>query len=185
MNQAKSQQRNGLRDQLMILKGVVPVDKIVLIEYVSMREEIKDLRQRIEKHRRELIKLNEMTVTDSVTCGKKGKKPIRTVKIEGRPVSAIAQKEKTLQRNIERLENLEVELLELADRAEKYIQSIKKSELRMMFRLYYIDDLSYVRVAAEMNKKFPNREIKYTDENIKKRIQRFFQNVPQCPEKIC
>ena len=54
-----------------------------------------------------------------------------------------------------------------------------------MFRLYFIDDLSYMKVASEMNKKFPKREIKYTDENVKKRIQRFFQNVPQCPEKIC
>ena len=166
-------------------KGSEDIDKLVLIEYVSMKEEIKDLRQRIDKHRRELIKLNEMTVTDSVTCGKKGRKPIRTVKIQGRPVNTIERKEKALQRNIDRLETLEVELLELADQAEKYIQSIKKSELRIMFRLYYIDDLPYMKVAAEMNRKFPNREIKYTDENIKKRIQRFFQNVPQCPEKIC
>lgn len=161
------------------------MDKLVLIEYASAKEEIKDLRKRIEKNKKELVKLNEMTVTDSVTCGKKGKKPIRTVKIQGRPVNAIERKEKALQRNIDKLENLEVELLELADQAEEYIQSIKKSELRTMFRLYYIDDLSYMKVAAEMNKKFPNREIKYTDENIKKRIQRFFQNVPQCPEKIC
>lgn len=27
--------------------------------------------------------------------------------------------------------------------------------------------------------------IRYTDENIKKRIQRFFQNVPQCPVQKC
>ena len=161
------------------------MDKLILIEYKSMREEIKDLRRRIDKNRRELDKLNKTIVTDSVTCGKKGKKPLRTVKIQGLPNAIIERKRISLERSIERLENLEVELLDLSDQAEKYIESIKKSELRIMFRLYFIDDLSYMKVAAEMNKKFPKRDIKYTDENVKKRIQRFFQNVPQCPEKIC
>lgn len=150
-----------------------------------MREEIKDLRRRIDKNRRELDKLNDTIVTDSVTCGKKGKKPIRTVKIQGKPTTLIDRKQCALERNTERLENLEAELLDLADQAEQYIESINKSELRIMFRLYFIDDLSYMKVADEMNKKFPKRDIKYTDENVKKRISRFFQNVPQCPEKIC
>ena len=34
-----------------------------------------------------------------------------------------------------------------------------------------------------MNYMFPKRKKSYSDENVKKRIQRFFQNVPQCPEK--
>lgn len=161
------------------------MDKLILIEYKSMREEIKDLRRRIDKNRRELDKLNDTIVTDSVTCGKKGKKPIRTVKIQGKPTTLIDRKQCALERNTERLENLEAELLDLADQAEQYIESINKSELRIMFRLYFIDDLSYMKVADEMNKKFPKRDIKYTDENVKKRISRFFQNVPQCPEKIC
>ena len=160
------------------------MDKSVLIEYADMKEEIKDLRRRIEKNQRELDKLNKMVVTDSVTCGKKGKKPIRTVKIQGVPKMAIVQKQNALEKNMKKLEDLELELLELTNQAEEYIQTIEKSELRIMFRLYFIDDLSYPKVAQEMNKMFPRRKIKYTDENIKKRIQRFFENVPQCPEKI-
>ena len=138
----------------------------------------------IEKNQRELDKLNKMVVTDYVTCGKKGKKPIRTVKIQGKPVMAIVQKQNALKKNMKKLEDLELELLELTNQAEEYIQTIEKSELRIMFRLYFIDDLSYPKVAQEMNKMFPRRKIKYTDEKIKKRIQRFFENVPQCPEKI-
>ena len=57
------------------------MDKSVLIEYADMKEEIKDLRRRIDAGKRELNKLNNMIVTDSVTCGKKGRKPLRTVKI--------------------------------------------------------------------------------------------------------
>lgn len=160
------------------------MDKSVLIEYADMREEIKDLRKRIEKNQRELDKLDKMIVTDSVTCGKKGNKPIRTVKIQGRPSMAIEKKQEALEKNIKKMKLLEIKLLELTNQAEEYIQSIKKSELRTMFRLYFIDDLSYAKVAMQMNQLFPKRKIKYTDENVKKRIQRYFENVPQCPEKI-
>ena len=54
-----------------------------------------------------------------------------------------------------------------------------------MFRLYFIDGYSYTAVALRMNQAFPKRKIRYTDENVKKRIQRFFknfENVPQCPD---
>lgn len=163
------------------------VDKNILEEYADMKEEIKDLRRRIDRDKRELEKLNKLIVTDSVTCGKKGKKPLRTVKIQGRPTKSIVQKQNILERNVLRLQNLELELLELQSQAEEYIEQIEKSELRIMFRLYFIDDLSYPKVAIQMNRIFPKRKVKYTDENVKKRIQRFFknfENVPQCPEKI-
>lgn len=159
------------------------MDKSVLIEYADMKEEIKDLRKRIDAGKRELDKLNAMIVTDSVTCGKKGKKPLRTVKIQGQPRAAILQKKTAIAKNVKRMELLEAELLDLQGQAEEYIESIEKSEIRIMFRLYFIDDLSYSKVAMRMNQMFPKRGIKYTDENIKKRIQRYFENVPQCPDK--
>lgn len=163
------------------------MNKKALGEYADMKEEIKDLRARIDAGRSELERLNETVVTDSVVCGKKGKKPLRTVKVHGRPTMAIIRKQNTLERNIARLEQLELELLELQNQAEEYIEQIDKSELRIMFRLYYIDDLSYPNVALRMNQMFPKRKTKYTDENVKKRIQRYLEkieNVPQCPEKI-
>lgn len=160
------------------------MDKNILVQYSAMKEEIKDIRRRIEKDRKELDRLNKLVVSDSVTCGKKGKKPIRTVKIQGRPVAAISRKESALKKHIYQLEQKEAELMELTIQAEEYINSIDKSELRMMFRLYFIDNLTYLEVAEKMNYMFPKRKKSYSDENVKKRIQRFFQNVPQCPEKI-
>ena len=159
------------------------MDKSILIEYADMKEEIKDLRKRIDAGKRELDKINGMIVTDSVTCGKKGKKPLRTVKIQGQPRAAILHKKTAIAKNVKRMELLEAELLDLQGQAEEYIESIEKSEIRIMFRLYFIDDLSYSKVAMRMNQMFPKRRIKYTDENIKKRIQRYFENVPQCPDK--
>ena len=159
------------------------MDKGILIEYADMKEEIKDLRRRIEKIQKELDKLHEQIVVDSVSCGKKWKKPLGTVKITGRPVGVISRKEQLLNKRNRRLEELEEELLEMTIQVEEYIESIEKSELRIIFRLYFLDDLSYPKVADQMNKMFPKRRIRYTDENIKKKIQRYFENVPQCPDK--
>ena len=151
------------------------MDKNILIEYNDTKEEAKDLRRRIEKGKQELDRLNNTVVTDSVACGKKGKKPLRTVKIQGVPQKSVERKQKIVERNIANLEALEFELLEKANQAEEYIESIKKSELRVMFRLYYIDDLTWVQVAHRMNDIFPRRRIKYTEDNCRMRNNRFFE----------
>lgn len=140
-----------------------------------MKQEIKDLRNRIEKGCNELEKLNKMVVKDSVACGKKGKKPIRTVKIEGRPTSAINTIQKICEQRIDRQLQLEKELLEMTCQVEEYIASIQKSELRIMFRFYYIDDLSWVQVAHKMNELFPKR--KYTEDSCRMKDKRFFEKV--------
>lgn len=152
------------------------MDKNVLIQYVEMKEEIKDLRRRIHENERELAKLESMIVTDSVTRGKRGKKPLGTVKITGRPTAAITMKQSLLKKRNKKLEILEMELLELTNQAEEYIETIPKSELRIMFRLYYIDDLTWYQVALRMNQKFPKRRIKYTEDNCRMRHNRFLEN---------
>ena len=149
-----------------------------------MKEEIKDLRRRIQEDEKKLEQLNNSIVTDSVTCGKKGKKPLRTVKIQGVPTMAIESAEKILEKRREQLILYESSLLEKQTQAEGYIEQIEKSTLRSIFRFYFIDGFSYPKVAIHMNIMYPKRKIKFTDENIKKRIQRFFKNVPLCPDKI-
>ena len=54
------------------------MNKMILIEYADMKEEIKDLRKRIQKLEREIGNLEDSIVTDSVSCGKKGKKSLGT-----------------------------------------------------------------------------------------------------------
>lgn len=154
-----------------------PLDRSVLIEYADMKEEIKDLRRRIEADRRELRKLNAMAVADIVALGKKGKKPLGTVKVEGQPIKAISRKQKAWERKIALLEQLEVNLIEKQNEVEEYIQQIEKSEIRTMFRLYYIDDLPWYKVAMMMNEMFPNRRIKYTEDNCKQKHKRYFDKL--------
>ncbi|RHU94369.1 hypothetical protein DXC04_10840 [Dorea sp. OM07-5] len=142
-----------------------------------MKEEIKDLRRRIEQNKKELSRLNGQIVMDSVSCGKKGKKPLGTVKIAGRPVTAISRKESLLDKRIRRLEELEEELLELTIQVDEYIEAIEKSELRIIFRLYYIDDLTWYQVALRMNQNFPKRKVKYTEDNCRMRHNRFLEKL--------
>ncbi len=153
------------------------MDKNILIEYADMKEEIKDLRRRIEQNKKELSRLNGQIVMDSVSCGKKGKKPLGTVKITGRPVTAISRKESLLNKRIRRLEELEEELLELTIQVDEYIETIEKSELRIIFRLYYIDDLTWYQVALRMNQNFPKRKVKYTEDNCRMRHNRFLEKI--------
>ena len=159
------------------------MDKNVLIEYADMKMEIKDLRRQIEDKQNRIDKLHTTVMSDTVTMGKKGRKSLGTVKVTGIPDGIITRMETALEKNQKLLELREVELLELQNDVEEYIESIPKSEMRTMLRLYFVDDMTYARTAAHMNYLRPTRRVKYTDENIKKKIQRFFENVPQCPEE--
>jgi hypothetical protein len=159
------------------------MDKNVLIEYADMKMEIKDLRRRIEDKQNRIDKLHTTVMSDTVTMGKKGRKSLGTVKVTGIPDGIITRMETALEKNRKLLELREVELLELQNDVEEYIESIPKSEMRTMLRLYFVDDMTCARTAAHMNYLRPTRRVKYTDENIKKKIQRFFENVPQCPEE--
>ncbi|MCI8374846.1 MAG: hypothetical protein HFI29_05335 [Lachnospiraceae bacterium] len=148
--------------------------KEVLIQYSDMAEEVKDIRKRIWKFQREIASLE--IVSDSV----KGTRTDGTyggIKITGYPTPRYIRKKAALEKNKELLERKETELLELMFQAEEYIESIPMSELRLMFRLYYIDGRTWIQVAYQMNKMYPNRRIPYTEDNCKQRNKRFFENI--------
>lgn len=153
------------------------MDKNILSEYADMKEEIKDLRRRIAEDQKRIDQLRRTIVTDSVSCGKKGKKPIRTVKIKGFPQVEIERRVALMEKRQAKLEMLETDLIEKQLQVEEYIQSIEKSELRIMFRLYYIDSLTWYQVALKMNQIFPKRRVKYTEDNCKQRHKRYLEKV--------
>lgn len=162
------------------------MDKEILVQYAEMIEEIKDIRKRIVKLEKERQRLEKTIVADTVK-GTRKDGTYGPIKVTGIPSREYERKSKSIDRLQELLEEKETKLLELTCQAEEYIDSIPKSELRIMFRLYFIDGLSDVKVAMEMNRIFPHRKKKYTDESVKKRRQRFFEklkNIPQCPDKM-
>lgn len=161
------------------------MDKGILVQYCEMKEEIRDLRQRIQKLDRFLE--HPPVVSDTVR-GTRKDGTTGPIRITGIPNPEYYRKQNARSRYQLLLEQKEAELLELTCQAEEYIESIPKSDLRIMFRLYFIDGCSYPETARRMNSMFRGRRIRYTDENVKKRIQRFFEkfeNVPQCPGEMC
>ncbi len=146
------------------------MDKRILVQYRDMVEEMKDIRARIKKLDKFLK--NPPIVSDTVK-GTRKDGTIGPIRVTGIPEPVYVRKQKLRARYQQLLESKEVELLELACRAEEYIQSIPKSELRIMFRLYYIDGFSYLGVAGRMSSMFPKR--RYTEESVRKKITRFFE----------
>lgn len=165
-------------------KEAMGLDKDILVQHCEMKEEIKDLRKRIRK----LDKfLENPPVVGDIVKGTRRDGTIGPIKITGIPKPEYIRKQGIRERYRRLLELKEAELLELTCQAEKYIESIEKADLRVMFRIYFIDGCGYPETARQLNDIFPKRRVKYTDENVKKRIQRFFEkfeNVPQCPDRI-
>lgn len=151
------------------------MDKEILIQYCDMKEEIKDLRRRIHELEKQIDRIKEEgVVKDTVSGGMGG---TQHYIVEGFPVPEYNRKMMLLRSRKAMLEEEEAELLELTNQVEEYIASIEKSELRIMFRLYYIDGLTWVQVAHRMNRMFPKRRIAYTEDNCRKRNARFFEEI--------
>ena len=114
----------------------------------------------------------EGAVSDVVSGGMGG---IQHFKVTGFPTPEHTKVKQLLASRRQRLKMKEAELLELTNQAEEYIESIEKSELRIMFRLYYIEGLTWMQVAMRMNSLFQKRKIAYTEESCRKRSDRFFE----------
>ncbi len=148
------------------------LDKGILVQYCEMKEEIKNLRRRIQK----LDKfLKDPPIVADVVKGTRRDGTIGPIRVTGIPEPEYTRKQNIRERYRRLLEEKEAELLELTCQVEEYIQSIPKSELRIMFRLYYIDGLTWVQVAHRMNAMFTKRRIKYTEDSCRMRNNRFFE----------
>ena len=148
------------------------MDKNTLIQCREMNEEIKDIHNRINAIERSIHRLS--IVSDSVK-GTREDGTYGSIRITGYPIPKRYLKEKALKQYQAKLEVMEARLLELTIQAEEFIESIEKSELRIMFRLYYLDGLTWVQVAHRMNKMLPGRRVKFTEDSCRMRNARFFE----------
>lgn len=151
------------------------VTKDILIQYCELREEIKDLRERIDKDELRLQKIEEEGVVSDTVTGTRADGTIGSIKITGFPIPEYSTVKAMLKKRIAKLQIMEDELHEAMSAVDDFINAIPKSDLRQMFRFYYIDDMTWRRVATNMNKRFPNRRISYTEESCRKRHDRFLE----------
>ncbi len=151
------------------------VTKDILIQYCELREEIKDLRERIDRDELRLQKIKEEGVVSDTVTGTRADGTIGSIKITGFPIPEYSTVKAMLKKRIAKLQIMEDELHEAVNAVDDFINAIPKSDLRQMFRFYYIDDMTWRRVATNMNKRFPNRRISYTEESCRKRHDRFLE----------
>ena len=152
------------------------MEKNVLEQYLELREEIKDLHDRIDRDKRRLIKIeNEGVVSDTVK-GTRKDGTIGPIKITGYPVPEDYQVKNMIKKRVAKLHILEDELQEAVNAVDDFIEKIPKSDLRMMFRFYYLDDMTWAAVAINMNYRFPKRRIKYTEDNCRIRHDRYLKD---------
>jgi len=140
--------------------------KDILIQYSELVEEVKDLRKRIDNIERQIDKIEtEGNVIDSVKGGYGG---IQHFKIEGFPDPEYSKKKTRLYLNKAQLESAELELLELTNQVEDYIQSIDNSRMRRIIRYRVIDGLTWYQVAQKMGGRT-------TDESARKEFDRYME----------
>lgn len=145
------------------------IDKSILVQLCSLKKERDDLKRRIERTEYEISRMNQegYIVSDSVTCGKKGKKPLKTKIIQGFPYTEYSRRHryKELYRNqLERtLDKIERDIYN----AEQYIESIPDSRVRRIVRYKCLDDnLSWIAIANKMGGKHTADSCRATFERL-------------------
>lgn len=154
-------------------KEVISLEKSVLIQYCDMQAEIKELRRLIKMTEERLEKIEQEGVVSDVVSGGMG--GIQHFKVTGFPTPEHAKVKQLLISRRQRLRMKEDELLELTNQIEEYIESIKKSEIRIMFRMYYIEGLTWNQVAHQMNEMFSRTKRIYTENSCRMKGNRFFE----------
>lgn len=140
--------------------------KEILIQYSDLQEEIKEVRQRIEKTERQIERIeNEKTVCDKVMGGAGG---LQSFKIEGFPYPEYSRKKTLLYSRKATLTELEMELLETLNKVEEFIASVNDSRMRRIINLRFIEGLSWNKVADHIGGG-------NTEDGIRKAFARFME----------
>ena len=141
----------------------------MLIQYISLKAEIADLEERIQKLRKEIGRMEskDYQVSDSVK-GTRKDGTYGSIRITGYPYQLCQQKRWQLKRREYNLTKFQAELLELINEVDDYINGLEDSRMRRMLRHKYLDELSWVQVAHRMGRK-------YTADGCRKQVERFLQ----------
>lgn len=154
------------------------MEKLVLEQYYHLREEIRDLRKRIDQGEKYLREMEEegYQVSDSVK-GTRKDGTIGSIRITGFPLLEYERVKTMTKKRIVKLRIMEDDLLEVMNQVDDFINAIPQSDLRQIFRLYYLDDMTWLQVATNMNRRFPKKRIKYTEDSCRKRHDRYLEKV--------
>ena len=143
------------------------ISKEILIQYSDLQEEVKEVRERINKTEDQIAKIEkDGNVVDSVCGGNGG---IQHFKIEGFPYPEYSRKKTLLYARKATLASLEMELMETLNQVEEFIASVEDSRIRRIITLRFIDNLSWNKVADRIGGN-------NTEDSVKKAFYRFMEN---------
>lgn len=152
------------------------MDKNILEQYIEMKIEIKDLRDRIDADERRLKRIEKEGVVSDTVTGTRQDGTFGSIKITGYPVPEHDRVRSMIKKRVAKLHILEDDLLEAVNAIDDFIEKIPQSDLRMIFRFRYLDDMTWAAVALNMNDRFPKRRIKYTEDSCRMRHDRYLEN---------
>lgn len=141
--------------------------KTALEQYISVKQEIREIEARIERLNNKLDRINrEGNVKDAVKGGNGG---FQTFHIEGFPVAEEDEAKYLLSKNIRLLEARKAKAAELVVRVEEYLNTLDDSRMRRMISMKYIEGMSWCKVAQRMGGRA-------TEDSCKKQMERFLKN---------
>lgn len=120
----------------------VEVTKNILLQYCELKVEIKSIRGRIDRDERRLQKIKDEGVVSDTVKGTRKDGTIGSIKITGYPIPEQKEVEGKIKKRIAKLRILEDELQEAVNAVDDFINAIPKSNLREMFRFYYLADMT-------------------------------------------
>ena len=151
------------------------MDKDILEQYLEIKGEIRDLKERIDRDQRRLYRIDKEGLVSDTVKGTRKDGTFGPIKITGYPIPEYNQVKNMIKKRVAKLHILEDELQEAVNAVDEFIARIPKSDLRMIFRLRYLDDKTWAAVAINMNYHFPKRKIKYTEDNCRIRHDRYLK----------
>ena len=142
------------------------ISKEILIQYSDLQEEVKEVRERINKTEEQIAKIEkDGNVVDSVCGGNGG---IQHFKIEGFPYPEYSRKKTLLYARQTTLTNLEIELMETINQVEEFISSVDDSMMRRIINLRFIEKMPWGKIANKIGGG-------NTEDSIKKAFYRFME----------
>lgn len=153
------------------------ITKDILVQYCELREEIKDLRCRIDRDQMRLDKIRKEGVVSDTVMGTRRDGTIGAIKITGFPIPEYDAVKAMIKKRMAKLHIMEDELQEAVNAVDDFINAIPRSDLRMIFRLYYLDDMTWPQVALNMNARFPKKNKEYTEDSCRMRHNRYLEKM--------
>lgn len=144
------------------------IDKSILRQYTNLVKEAEEEEKRIREMEKEIEIMQPKCkeVTDTVTEGKRGKKPLGLCTIHGYEDHSVINRKRARLREHKAKQELMLAQIEnkILD-VEEFINDVPDSETRRIMRLFFVGGRTWNEVAKSMGEG-------YTGDSCKKKIQR-------------